>query len=75
MKFQVEIDTDSAAFHAQGGEGPDNDALRGELADILRRLRIKVTNELRPTGRTTEDRWVLWDSNGNRVGTAWFEEE
>lgn len=75
MKFKVEIETGNAAFHAEGGEGPDNDALRGELADVLRSLRIKVSSVLRPREATVDDPFVIFDSNGARVGVAWFEEE
>lgn len=72
--FHVVISTDNSAFHAEG-DGADDDALRGELADVLRRLRVKVTNALRPAERGQDDPFVLFDSNGAMVGSAWFEEE
>lgn len=79
MIFKVELATDNAAFHAYHESKecvPEcADFLRGEVADILRRLRVKVTNTARPAEQDADNPFPLFDANGGRVGNAWFEEE
>lgn len=60
--FHIEIDTANAAF------GYDRDQ---ELARILR----KLAGQLEDGGYFTASSGALSDFNGNRVGTAWIEDE
>lgn len=60
MKFKIEIDCDNAAF------GTSLDDRNLQVAEILRGVR----NALRNEGGFTMRVFPLFDSNGNRVGSA-----
>lgn len=76
MQFTVTFSVDNAAFHNPLGNSSDEPYLRGEVADVLRRLRTAVTMSRSPIHERDEsDPFVLLDSNGARIGIARFEEE
>jgi len=64
MKFRLDIDCDNAAF--SDGE---NNAGR-EVARILALASLQISSEYGEAGQS----FPLFDSNGNRVGEARFEE-
>lgn len=66
MLFKVEIETDNAAFEDSG-----------ELSRILHELADRVEVQV-VDGHVAYNRdgdWPVRDVNGNRVGSAWLEED
>ena len=65
MTFHLEIDTSGSDFTAMGG-APSEDDRNTVVANLL----IGAAKKLRD-GRTE---FAVMDSNGNRIGSAWYEE-
>lgn len=68
--FRVGIATDNAAFCGGDGE-PSAEARAAEVARILRVLADRIEHESR--FGATEPTVILRDANGNRVGSAIWE--
>lgn len=74
MQFNVQINCDNSMFKAEESEN-DDIATAVELEALLRRLRINITKEPRVLSRTEDNPFIIHDTNGARVGTAWFGDE
>lgn len=65
MKATIEIKMDNAAFHDDDPTTDPTDAAGRELARMLRELAGRVDDTILTPG----DDHILYDVNGNRVGT------